>query len=151
MVMVRFPYMSWFDEQIRKRDDLLRRDWSIETEAPNLYSELWNALIMIVNEATQKQQLGFKLLTGGSNSQRWILAASGPDDERKLTVEFFKETNSIHTSHSEQQHAFHADACRDGLVCLKENGREITVQKAAEATLGSFLFPELHRKGSPAL
>jgi hypothetical protein len=141
--------MSWLDDQIAKREDLQTREMWFGEHAPKVYGDLWNRLIKIIEEAkTKPELLGQPIFSsGGSNGERKIEAAfANATGSRVLFFALSQDYRTITATMPGGSLVFEIYVCGNGVFCLKQGGEVIGPQDAAHAIMGTFLFPELHRK-----
>jgi hypothetical protein len=138
--------MSWLDEQISKRDDLIRREMLLDQHAPEVYADLWECISKIIAEAETKLTT-CQLLPSGSPNERTVLAASlgAAGKGRQMTLRLEKGQRSITAYFDGAIMPFEIGICKDGVVCLRRGDRQLRGQEVAQMIMGPFLFPELHR------
>jgi hypothetical protein len=132
--------MSWLDDQIREDEERQTQETAIAREAPKIYQVLWDGLIQIVNEAKKK---GFVLKPTGSNMERSIQLVYDNENPRRMNlVSRDKRTLTADISGG-RTIKFSFAICEDGVVCLKNEGKPISIEDAAHAIMKPFLFPDL--------
>jgi hypothetical protein len=138
--------MSWLDDRIqqdREREESVR---SISNDAPNLYVSLWSAIVEVVEEAKSKQ---IPISTNGTEIDRIVSLSVKPrPDEshrspKQIHLKLAKDNLSINVS-GDISVIFSIDVCPDMIVCLKENGKQVSLRDAAKRVLDQFLFPHLY-------
>lgn len=128
-------------EKLRAHNDLILQ------HAERIYRLLWQEMNRWIEEA---QERGIKVETNGSPLERSVVLPSqlASDLPRILTISLKKELHVISVSGLQHPLELQLDVCPDNVVCLKHNGVEVNIDKAAILILDPFLFPELTRSGS---
>jgi hypothetical protein len=112
----------------------------MDTHAPKIYEELWEALVKIANEAEE----GFVLNPQGSGTNRAIgCGALNSGSHREMDFTLSQNKRKVSASWAGVSVLFEIDICNDGIVCLKQKGNPVPIEAAAHQIMGPFLFPEL--------
>lgn len=143
--------MSFIDDRLAERKELERRNNLIDEHAIPIYEALWKKIAEHVKEAHEK---GLPVLTNGSLQNRIVRMSVDPaphqsgrrPDEFRLVL---KNDRISARGDRGLNLEFTLDVCPDGLVCLKAQGMEISVEEAAIRILDPFLFPDLPRLSRP--
>jgi len=137
--------VTWIDERLEKRNELIRRNTAVASGAEGLFNDLWKEVFSLLTEAKQK---GFGIRTNGSSFERFAWVSNYPPsrDERELKLNLSREEEKVSATICNQVIEFSIDMCEDGVVCLKREGKAVLIQEAAKYILDPLLFPELQAK-----
>ena len=133
--------MGWIENRIAERGKLLDENRRIEQAFDAIWDGLWKEITKHVEtfRATYGEQ---SVVTGGSYEERYVATPSlrmGMAD-RRATLRADKNKHSVDgTVH------FAVKVCKDGVVCLVDGDRELSLEQAAICVLDPVLFPDLPR------
>ncbi len=143
--------MSWIDDRLAERDRRNERAELILSHAEEIFVNLWKEIKRCVEEAKSK---GLHVSANGSPNEHVTLIpdpiqpprAFGEEVSRspvskRLRVKLEKDAEITVDG---PPHKIAIDVCEDNAVCLKINGKPISLPNAARAILDPFLFPELN-------
>jgi len=134
--------MTWISGRLEQRKKLIDRRNAVANNAENLFGELWIAIITCTTEAKAS---GLAVETNGTSLERVVAACTPPDPHKRkeLRIKLDKYGEKVTVSESGRETEFLIDVCDDGVICLKLDGKQVTIQDAARLILDPFLFPDL--------
>lgn len=135
--------MTWIEKRVADLKNLEERRASIREHATTVYESLWSELLKHVDDANQH---GLDVTTNGSARRKIIKLKkqnlSGMWWELEFKLSDAKDRITVRGDRcGDVQFLF--DLRPDNVVCLKVNGKEISIEEAAIAILDPFLFPQL--------
>jgi hypothetical protein len=157
---------SWIDDCLKEREKLQLRTLFISNNAERVFEDLWAEMRHWIDVAKSKK---IPVSTNGSPYERIVKLNTWPDRDNPtasptvsvLTIKLVKEKEEIEiasepvldkremgggtytVSGGPRQERLLFDLCEDNVVCLKLNGKQLSIHDAAIAILRPFLFPEL--------
>lgn len=133
------------DDASRKATAAKDRERAIIEHETELYESLWSELKQHIESAKTK---GFpRLHTNGTDLARVVtLPTDDPLDNmpNTLTLALSKATHEIQAigSFGYEYIKLQIDVCGDGFVCLKLQGKQLSLKEAAIRILWPFLYPD---------
>jgi hypothetical protein len=140
--------MSWIDDRLEQREALAERNKLIDENADAIYYALWKEIVGFIEEAVTK---GLRVSTNGAVQRRYIVleAPLGLGQQRlELTME---SKRTISAAGGSLNLKFDLDVCTDSVVCLKQQGHQISERETAMLILDQFLFPDLAEVPLPSV
>ncbi len=131
--------MSWIEDRLRKRADLVERVGLIRQHAIPIYDALWRQIVQFIEEAKEK---GFDLHTNGALQKRIVRLALAPKGSVEFTLSLDESKRHISASGDRVDLTFELDVFPNDIVSLKLFSRENSIEEAAISILDPFLFPE---------
>ena len=135
--------MNWIDERILERDNNTRRDQLIRGSAEKIFNSLWGEVETWIADANNK---GFALQTNGDPYERVVLMPVIPKPAqshampRKLTIKVEKDKSAIIGTVAGEIIKLDLDVCTNDVVCLKHEGRQVSMDEASRLLLEPLLF-----------
>ena len=120
-----------------EREKIQNRRNLILQHAERIYGLLWREMNRWIEEG---QERGLKIETNGSPFDKCVIVPNSKS--RTLTLSLNKERHAISVSGLKAPLELLLNVCPDNTVCLKYEGAEIDIDKAAVLILDPFLFPE---------
>lgn len=133
--------MSWVDDRLKRQERTEAERAFISVHAATLYDELWEEVSNRVDDARKG---GMLVSTNGSAYQRAVLLGAPANrayrEPEQLVIALARDTWEI-VAEAETVHIkIPLGVCTDGVVCLKHEGRRLTIHDAAKMILEPFLF-----------
>ncbi len=122
-----------------ERQKALEGSRLISEQAEDTFQNLWAEILVLVREAQSK---GWQLDTNGSPLARTVSMVAHPRPRNELRITLQKDKQQIAISGIKSPTKLSFAVCEDGVVCLKHDGREVSLRDAARLIIEPFLFPE---------
>ena len=134
--------MSWINDRIEQRKKLIERNNAIANNGESLFGELWGSIKACVAEG---KAIGLAIETNGTSLERIVATCTPPDmhKRKELRIKLDKYGEKVTISEPDRQIEFLIDVCDDGVICLKLDGKQVSIHEAARLILDPFLFPDL--------
>jgi hypothetical protein len=143
--------MSWVDDAFNESEQLAIRNQRIESGRGQLYDDLWKHVTDDIQEINKRGRAA--LHTNGTTYNRIvsptnpIMRANYPHDvDVSKDCHIKLEGRKITVSGYGIGLSFDVDVCPDGVVCLKQNGEHVKLEKASMMILRPLAFPELPKQ-----
>jgi hypothetical protein len=135
--------MTWIDTRMADLEAWRKRNSTIRAHAADIYEALWKEIVEHLDEAKQK---GFPLSTNGASRKRVVSLEKDnkPGQHWELDVILVDPKDRIRAKGDRVDLFLDLDICPDGVVCLKLDGKQISLEEAAIRILDPFLFPQLN-------
>ncbi len=144
--------MNWIDDRLKQRESVFRRSALIEQAAGTILNNLWDAITPWVDEAKKRNMPVF---TNGTPYERVVILSTpvlpgqSRSDPKRLTLSLAKDRSGIVVDGIGWEAVkLTFDVSDDGVVCIKQNGEEVSVSDLAISLLDQFFFPEFVSKDS---
>lgn len=134
--------MSWVDDRSDEESKAKEDRAKIALYGEKLYEELWKE---ITNRVEDARNHNLPYSTNGSAYERTIsrnTPGNRPFKELgRMTVSLDREEWKILVESDERSLSIDMALCKDEVVCLKHEGRALSVPEAARLVLEPFIFP----------
>jgi hypothetical protein len=136
--------MTWIESRLEDLEAWNKRMAAIRDGSLEIYEAIWKEITGHLEEAKGK---GFKVSTNGLPRSRAIMLEkqnlSGQSFKVEMTLVQAKDR--IRAKGDRVDLSLDLDVCADGVVCIKLDGQQISIEAAAIAILDPFLFPQLQK------
>ena len=141
--------MSWIGDRREEQRQARQRADLIAPSIDRFFGELWETIKVSIKDANAR---GFEVSTNGTAWERKVILSRSSSlpgqplrEPETLTINVLKEKFLIVVSGPQINMQFQVDLCEDNVICLKQNGEQVSLPDATIRILDPFLFPDLPR------